>query len=118
MIATVDRIGRDKRQDDREEDPRIAAPVDEGGLDQLEGKLAERIAQEEDADRQPESHLRQDDAPMRVEQAEVADLDEERQDRGRERKGEAEDQVVEEKSVAEELQMREGEGRRSTTPPA
>ena len=52
---------------------------------------------------------------MRVEEAEVADLDEERQDRRRKRKGEAEDEVVEEKAVAEESQMREGEGRRSTT---
>src|SRR5207247_7298910 len=98
-------------QDDREENPGVAAPVDEGGFDQLEGKLSKRIAEKENADPEPERHLRQDDAPMRIEEAEVADLDEERQDRRRKRKGEAEDQVVEKKSVAEEFQVREGKGR-------
>ena len=47
---------------------------------------------------------------MRVEQAEVAHLDEERQDGGREREGQPEDQVVEEEALAEEVEMREGEG--------
>ena len=49
---------------------------------------------------------------MGVEQAEVADLDEQRQDRRGEGEGQAEDEIVEQELLAEEAQMGEGEGGR------
>ena len=49
---------------------------------------------------------------MRVEQAEVAHLDEERQDRGGEGERQAEQEIVEQDIGAEELEVGEGEGGR------
>ena len=102
-----DRDGRQDRAGQRqryvEEVAEVAAPIHHRRVEQLGRQLPERVAQKKNAHRQREGDLRQDDAPIGVEKAEVADLDEQRQDRGRQRKQKPELQIAQEKAVAEEL---------------
>ena len=101
----------DERQRDEEEEAEIPAPVHECGVQELARQLLERVAHQENAHRQRERDLRQDHAPIGIEEPQIADSDEQRQDRRREGKQEPELKVVQEKAIAEETQVGEGEGR-------
>ena len=116
--AADERDHRDRREDrprerqrDVEEVAEVAAAIHHRRVEELARQLLERVAQQENGHREREGDLRQDDAPVGIEQAEIADLDEQRQDRRRHRKQEPELEVAQEESVAEEAQVREGEGR-------
>ena len=103
--------GPRERQRDVPEKPDIAAAVDERRVEQFRRQVPEVVPEQQDAHPQPEGHLRQHHTPIGVEEPEVADPDEQRQDgRGR-GKHQSDEKVVEESAGPEELHMREGEGR-------
>ena len=104
-----DRPGQ--RQRHIAEELEIAAAVDQRGVEQLGRQATEEVAAEQDAGAEAEGDLWQHHAPIGVEDAEIAHLDEQRQDGGGRREEQAEQQVVEQHAGAEEAQMGEEIGR-------
>ena len=72
-----------QRQQDAEEEAERTAAVDRGGVLELLRDAPEERPQDDDRQGQPEGRLRQGQAERVVEQPEVADEDEQRQDRDR-----------------------------------
>ena len=64
------------------EEADVGAAVDDRGFEDLARQIAEEAAEQKDRHGEAESGLRQGNAEIGIEQAEIAHLDEQRQDRG------------------------------------
>ena len=100
-----------QRQRDMAEKGGVAAAVDERRLEKLMRQIAEEAPEQKDAHGEAEGDLRQHDAEISVEQAEIAHLDEQRQDRRRGREQQAHGEIVQQHGAAEEFDVSEDEGR-------
>ena len=101
---------RRERQSEAPEEADIAAALDVGRLEQLLRQLLEEGLEQEDRQRESECSLGQDHCPITVEQAKVANLDEQWQDCRGEWEDKACQKVGLQHSLAEEANLGEDVG--------